>query len=118
MWTATKLGVNRMTMTAWLGGRERPQRCMLARLAGFLRRVGYLLGAGGNRDLPHLDRHRQLDRWWSAQRRNSSCRPELFNEEEVRKFLVLRVFAKIRLNTVVAHNKPSTSRFRPDEDRW
>jgi transcriptional regulator with XRE-family HTH domain len=40
--TATKLGVKRMTMTAWLGGRDRPQRCMLARLAGFLRRVGYL----------------------------------------------------------------------------
>ena len=40
--TATKLGVNRMTLTAWLGGRDRPQRCMLARLAGFLRRVGYL----------------------------------------------------------------------------
>src|ERR1700722_7940376 len=40
--TATKLGVNQMTMTAWLGGRDRPQRCMLARLAGFLRRVGYL----------------------------------------------------------------------------
>jgi len=46
-------------------------------------------------NLPHLDRHRQLDRWWSAQRRNSSCRPELFNEE-VPKFPVLRVFAKIR----------------------
>jgi hypothetical protein len=40
--TATKLGVNRMTLTAWLRGRDRPQRCMLARLAGFLRRVGYL----------------------------------------------------------------------------
>jgi transcriptional regulator with XRE-family HTH domain len=40
--TATKLGVNRTTLTAWLGGRDRPQRCMLARLAGFLRRVGYL----------------------------------------------------------------------------
>ena len=40
--TATKLGVNRMTLTAWLGGRDRPQRCMLARLAGFLRRTGYL----------------------------------------------------------------------------
>ena len=40
--TATKLGINRMTLTAWLGGRDRPQRCMLARLAGFLRRVGYL----------------------------------------------------------------------------
>ena len=40
--TATKLGVNRMTLTAWLGGRDRPQRCMLVRLAGFLRRVGYL----------------------------------------------------------------------------
>ena len=40
--TATKLGINRMTLIAWLGGRDRPQRCMLARLAGFLRRVGYL----------------------------------------------------------------------------
>jgi transcriptional regulator with XRE-family HTH domain len=40
--TATKLGVNRMMLNAWLGGRDRPQRCMLARLAGFLRRVGYL----------------------------------------------------------------------------
>ena len=38
--TVTKLGVNRMTLTAWLGGS--PQRCMLARLAGFLRGVGYL----------------------------------------------------------------------------
>jgi transcriptional regulator with XRE-family HTH domain len=40
--TATKLGVNRTTLTDWLGGKDRPQRCMLARLAGFLRRVGYL----------------------------------------------------------------------------
>jgi transcriptional regulator with XRE-family HTH domain len=40
--TATKLGVNRTTLTAWLGGKDRPQRFMLARLAGFLRRVGYL----------------------------------------------------------------------------
>jgi len=40
--TATKLGVKRMTLTAWLGGKGRPQRFMLARLAGFLRRVGYL----------------------------------------------------------------------------
>jgi hypothetical protein len=40
--TATKLGVHPMTLIAWLGRRDRPQRCMLARLAGFLRRVGYL----------------------------------------------------------------------------
>ena len=40
--TATKLGVKRMTLTAWLGGIDRPQRFMLARLAGFLKRVGYL----------------------------------------------------------------------------
>jgi hypothetical protein len=40
--TATKLGVKRMTLIAWLGGKDRPQRFMLARLAGFLRRVGYL----------------------------------------------------------------------------
>jgi transcriptional regulator with XRE-family HTH domain len=40
--TATKLGVKRMTLSAWLGGKDRPQRFMLARLAGFLRRAGYL----------------------------------------------------------------------------
>jgi transcriptional regulator with XRE-family HTH domain len=40
--TATKLGVNRRTLTAWLGGRDRPRGGLLARLAGFLRRVGYL----------------------------------------------------------------------------
>src|SRR5260221_1160844 len=43
--TATKLGINRMTLTAWLRGRDQPQRCMLAREAGFFRRVGYLYGA-------------------------------------------------------------------------
>jgi len=42
MQTATKLGVNRIMLNAWLGGRYRPQRCVLARLARFLRRVGYL----------------------------------------------------------------------------
>jgi transcriptional regulator with XRE-family HTH domain len=40
--TATKLGVNGRTLTGWLSGRDRPQRPMLARLAGFLSRVGYL----------------------------------------------------------------------------
>jgi transcriptional regulator with XRE-family HTH domain len=40
--TATKLGINRMTLTAWLRGVDRPQRSLLARLAGFLRRAGYL----------------------------------------------------------------------------
>ena len=40
--TAKKLGVNRLTLHAWLRGVDPPQRCLLARLAGFLRRVGYL----------------------------------------------------------------------------
>ena len=40
--TATKLGISRLTLKAWLGGVSPPQRCLLARLAGFLRRVGYL----------------------------------------------------------------------------
>ncbi|MBV8351269.1 MAG: hypothetical protein JOZ21_03220 [Verrucomicrobia bacterium] len=40
--TATKLGINRLTLKAWLRGVDPPQRCLLARLAGFLRRVGYL----------------------------------------------------------------------------
>ena len=40
--TATKVGVNRRMLTAWLSGKDRPQGSTLARLAGFLRRVGYL----------------------------------------------------------------------------
>jgi hypothetical protein len=40
--TAAKLGINRLTLNAWLRGAEPPQRCLLARVAGFLRRVGYL----------------------------------------------------------------------------
>jgi hypothetical protein len=40
--TATEFGVNRSTLTGWLSGRDLPQRSMLERLAGFLRRVGYL----------------------------------------------------------------------------
>jgi hypothetical protein len=39
---ATKLGVNCLTLKAWLRDVDPPQRCLLARLAGFLRRVGYL----------------------------------------------------------------------------
>jgi transcriptional regulator with XRE-family HTH domain len=40
--TATQLGITRLTLQALLRGVARPQRCLLARLAGFLRRVGYL----------------------------------------------------------------------------
>ena len=40
--TAARLGVNCLTLKAWLRGADSPQRCLLARLAGFLRRVGYL----------------------------------------------------------------------------
>src|SRR3982074_263298 len=57
--TATRLGINRMTLTAWLGGRDRPQRCMLARLAGFLRRVAICrvrIGCGWKRSEPDTQR--------------------------------------------------------------
>jgi transcriptional regulator with XRE-family HTH domain len=40
--TATKLGVNQVTLSTWLRRAARPEKCMLARLAGFLRRVGYI----------------------------------------------------------------------------
>ena len=40
--TATKLGVNQVTLTTWLQRVARPEKCMLARLAGFLRRAGYI----------------------------------------------------------------------------
>ena len=40
--TAAMLGIKRATLMAWLQGADPPQKCVLARLAGFLRRVGYL----------------------------------------------------------------------------
>jgi hypothetical protein len=40
--TATKLGITHPILVDWLSGRTRPQKDTLARLAGFLRRVGYL----------------------------------------------------------------------------
>jgi len=40
--TAAMLGVKRATLKAWLEGADPPQKCILARLPGFLRRVGYL----------------------------------------------------------------------------
>jgi hypothetical protein len=40
--TATQLGITHPVLEDWLSGRTRPQKGTLARLAGFLRRVGYL----------------------------------------------------------------------------
>ena len=40
--TATKLGVNEAILADWLRRAAQPERSMLARLAGFLRRVGYI----------------------------------------------------------------------------
>ena len=40
--TAAKLGVRRSVLWDWLRGKTQPQKGTLARLAGFLRRVGYL----------------------------------------------------------------------------
>ena len=40
--TAAKLGISRSILWDWLRGKTQPQKSVLARLAGFLRRVGYL----------------------------------------------------------------------------
>ena len=40
--TAAMLGIKRGTLRAWLRGADLPKKFILARLAGFLRRVGYL----------------------------------------------------------------------------
>jgi hypothetical protein len=40
--TATRLGVNQITLKTWLRRAAQPEKCMLARLAGFLRRAGYI----------------------------------------------------------------------------
>jgi hypothetical protein len=40
--TAATLGIKRTTLVALLQGVTPPQKCILARLAGFLKRVGYL----------------------------------------------------------------------------
>jgi len=40
--TAATLGIKRRTLRAWLDGTDPPERFTLARLAGFLKRTGYL----------------------------------------------------------------------------
>jgi len=40
--TAAEVGIRRRTLGAWLQGADPPEKGMVARLAGFLRRVGYL----------------------------------------------------------------------------
>ena len=40
--TARIVGIKHKTLRAWLDGADPPQKSVLARLAGFLRRVGYL----------------------------------------------------------------------------
>jgi transcriptional regulator with XRE-family HTH domain len=40
--TATKLGVTQAVLSNWLQRAAQPEKCVLARLAGFLRRVGYI----------------------------------------------------------------------------
>jgi transcriptional regulator with XRE-family HTH domain len=40
--TATKLGIKRSVLLDLLRGRIQPEKAALARLAGFLKRVGYL----------------------------------------------------------------------------
>jgi hypothetical protein len=40
--TAAVLGIRRATLRAWLEGGDPPDKFTLARVAGFLRRVGYL----------------------------------------------------------------------------
>ena len=40
--TATKIGVPIKTLRAWLEGQAQPAKRLTLRLAGFLRRVGYI----------------------------------------------------------------------------
>ena len=40
--TAAMLGIKDATLRAWLDDKEPPEKVTVARLAGFLRRVGYL----------------------------------------------------------------------------
>lgn len=40
--TARILGIKGVALRAWLDGGDQPQKWVLARLAGFLKRVGYL----------------------------------------------------------------------------
>jgi hypothetical protein len=39
---ATKIGISWITLSAWLAGEAEPPKSILARVAGFLRRFGYL----------------------------------------------------------------------------
>ena len=39
---ATRIGISWSTLSAWLAGEAEPHKRILARVAGFLRRSGYL----------------------------------------------------------------------------
>lgn len=39
---ATKVGIKRLTLRACLSGQHKPDKYLLARLAGFLKRSGYI----------------------------------------------------------------------------
>jgi transcriptional regulator with XRE-family HTH domain len=39
---ATKIGISWITLSAWLAGETEPPKSILARVAGFLKRSGYL----------------------------------------------------------------------------
>ena len=39
---AAKIGISWITLSAWLAGEAEPPKRILARVAGFLRRFGYL----------------------------------------------------------------------------
>ena len=39
---AAKIGISWITLSAWLAGEAEPPKSILARVAGFLRRSGYL----------------------------------------------------------------------------
>ena len=39
---ATKIGISWSTLSAWITGEAEPPKLILARVAGFLRRSGYL----------------------------------------------------------------------------
>jgi hypothetical protein len=41
--SATKIGVSWIILSAWLAGEAEPNKRILAQVAGFLRRFGYLL---------------------------------------------------------------------------
>lgn len=88
--TAAILEIKRSTLAGWLRGADPPQKRSLARVAGFLRRVGYLQRDVKSRDAtplctspPHVNPESSNDERLTSGSMVLRCRPSAERSSEL-----------------------------------